>query len=192
MTRRTLGSLFARLVAGALCVLPGVSCGSAMLRTGRAPMFLVIDNLTADGQMVLRSDVVDDEGVALDDLGTAVIRSEAKNQSPDVPTSGLNAVTLNRYRVTFRRADGRNTPGVDVPFGFDGGITLTIQPGSSGSAVFQIVRQQSKVEPPLRNLRSGGGQLIISTIAEVTFYGRDQNGNEVMVSGNMDVQFADF
>ena len=28
---------------------------------------------------------------------------------------------MTRYRVEFRRTDGRNTPGVDVPYGFDGG-----------------------------------------------------------------------
>jgi len=32
----------------------------------------------------------------------------------------------------------------------------------------------------------------ISTIAEITFYGHDQNGNEVSVTGRMDVQFGDF
>ena len=37
-----------------------------------------------------------------------------------------------------------------------------------------------------------GGQGFISTIAEITFYGRDQNGNEVSVTGRIDVQFGDF
>jgi hypothetical protein len=38
----------------------------------------------------------------------------------------------------------------------------------------------------------GGGLGIITTIAEVTFWGRDQNGNEVTVSGNITVNFGDF
>ncbi|HYE86494.1 MAG TPA: hypothetical protein VEA16_09080 [Vicinamibacterales bacterium] len=190
MTTRILNSTSWRLIAGALCTFATASCGGDLLRTGRAPVFLVIQNLTAGGQAVLRSDVVDAAGIALDDLGSATITVVAKNQA--VPTTPLNAVTLNRYRVVYRRADGRNTPGVDVPYGFDGALNLTIQPAQLASAVFQIVRQQGKLEPPLRNLVNGGGQIVISTIAEVTFYGRDQNGNEVMVSGNMDVQFGDF
>jgi len=29
-------------------------------------------------------------------------------------------------------------------------------------------------------------------VAEITFFGRDQNGNELSVSGMMDVTFGDF
>ena len=39
---------------------------------------------------------------------------------------------------------------------------------------------------------SGGAQNVISTIAEVTFYGRDQAGNEVSVTGSISVNFSDF
>jgi len=38
----------------------------------------------------------------------------------------------------------------------------------------------------------GGGALIISTIAEVTFYGHDQVGNQVSVTGTISVNFADW
>ncbi len=43
---------------------------------------------------------------------------------------------------------------------------------------FDIVRHSSKSEPPLRNLVDNGGLQFIYTIAEITFFGRDQNGNE--------------
>jgi hypothetical protein len=128
------------------------------------------------------------------DLGRASIRLGLKNPgSASAPTlpSALNEITITRYRVNFRRADGRNTPGVDVPYGFDGGLTATI----SDSAVlvgFEMVRHQMKEEPPLRNMQNGGGSNIISTIAEITFYGRDQAGNEVSVTGTISVNFADF
>ena len=48
--------------------------------------------------------------------------------NPNGPTSN-NAITVNRYRVTYRRSDGRNTPGVDVPYAFDGAVTFTVEPG---------------------------------------------------------------
>ena len=37
-----------------------------------------------------------------------------------------------------------------------------------------------------------GGLQAFSTIAEVTFFGRDQAGNEVTLSGNITVSFADY
>jgi hypothetical protein len=190
MNRHTLSSTFARALAAVACLAVSASCGSEMLRTGRAPVYLVILDIAGTGGSIIRSDVVTAAGIALDDIGTANIGSEAKNQ--DAGTSPINAVTLTRYRVTFRRTDGRNTPGADVPYGFDGGLSVTIPAGGSAPVPFQIVRQQSKLEPPLRNLIGGGGLIVISTIAEVTFYGRDQNGNEIAVTGNMDVQFGDF
>ena len=58
------------------------------------------------------------------DLGQATMRVELKNPDLDAPTAPtpLNAITITRYHVEFRRTDGRNTPGVDVPYGFDGGV----------------------------------------------------------------------
>ena len=61
------------------------------------------------------------------DTLTATIRSNEKNPNADSLLTIINAVTLTRYHVDFRRTDGRNTPGVDVPFGFDGGLGVTIR-----------------------------------------------------------------
>jgi hypothetical protein len=55
-----------------------------------------------------------------------------------------------------------------------------------------MVRAQAKLEPPLRNLRAGGGAGLISTIADVTFYGKDQTGTDVSVTGSISVNFADW
>jgi hypothetical protein len=196
-----------RFVAAVVCALASSSCGSELLRTGRAPVILIVESLggsrgnaSTTFATPLLSDVqtiVDDSATIFNDLGRAVLRSELKNQSglllgTENPVSPLNAVTITRYRVNFRRSDGRNTPGVDVPFGFDGAASVTVQPGDSAEVVFDLVRHASKSEPPLRNLIAGGGLRFINTIAEVTFYGRDQNGNEVMATANIDVVFADF
>jgi len=118
------------------------------------------------------------------------LRVDAKN--PSVDTTLINAVTLTRYHVNFRRTDGRNTPGVDVPYPIDGGLGVTINAGETQDVAFEIVRHQAKLEPPLRNLVGVGGLGFISTIAEITFFGRDQNGNEVTATALMDVQFGDF
>jgi hypothetical protein len=57
---------------------------------------------------------------------------------------------------------------------------------------FEIVRHQAKLEPPLRSLAGFGGRLFISTLADVTFYGQDLAGNEIQVTGTMNVSFADY
>jgi hypothetical protein len=186
----------------ALAVLATASCGSELTRTGKAPAYLVIDQLAAAKGALpgtfatpLLSDVqtiVDGTPTVFNDLGRATIRAELKSPLGPTAATPLNAVTLTRYRVTFRRADGRNTPGVDLPYGFDGAVTATVSVGQSTQVVFDLVRHQNKLEPPLRNLINRGGLGFITVIAEVTFYGRDQAGNGVSISGSLDVQFGDF
>jgi hypothetical protein len=202
MTKRHLLSNVTRLAAAAVVAATSASCGGDLLRTGRSPAYLIIMGLQArpgGGTEVadnLLSDVADESGAIFNDLGVAVFRAELKDAgvfAPDATTpTAVNSITINRYRVTFRRADGRNTPGVDVPFGFDGAITATVAVGDERSVIFDLVRHAHKAEPPLRNLVQLGGQLIISTVAEITFFGRDQYGNEVTASGMMDVTFGDF
>jgi hypothetical protein len=98
-------------------------------------------------------------------------------------------VTITRYRVVYRRTDGRNTAGIDVPFPFDSSVTVTVS-ADGGSTGFQLVRVSAKQESPLRSLVTNPD--IISTIADVTFYGRDQAGNDVSVTGSIGVDFANF
>jgi hypothetical protein len=207
MSIRSHFSTVARLALGAAVAISSASCGGEMLRTGRSPVFLTIGAMTAQNgaldeeEAALHSDVQTFVEVTIsgtttrvptifDDGGTATIRVESKN--PSAETTALNSVTLTRYRVNFRRTDGRNTPGVDVPYGFDGGLGVTIAAGNQADVAFMLVRHQNKIEPPLRNMVGFGGLGFLSVIAEVTFYGRDQNGNEVTVTGNIDIQFGDF
>jgi hypothetical protein len=105
------------------------------------------------------------------------------------PTTN-NQVTVSRYHVSYRRSDGQNTPGVDVPFGFDGAVTTTIPANSTGTLTFQIVRQDAKLEQPLVELRQNS--TVISAIADVTFYGADQVGNDVSVTGSVLINFGNF
>ena len=198
-------------VVAALAALSS-TCGE-VARTGRSPVMLVIDSLEgASGAEpdafgnVLYSDVetIVENQVAgqtvqvptiYSDTARATFRLVLKNPgsatSPLGP-SALNEITLTRYHVTFRRADGRNTPGVDVPHAFDGAVTTTIPATGSGAAAVAVVRHQAKMEPPLSALQRGGAANMISTIAEVTFYGRDQAGNEISVTGLLSINFGDF
>lgn len=196
------------VLAAVACGLSVSSCAD-MARTGSGPSYLIMESVTASagGEGTFTANLLSDVQVLVNvqvgsatvrqptifnDLGRATIRAEMKNSlSPTAPTA-LHSITVNRYRVRFRRTDGRNREGIDVPFGFDGGTTATIPVGSSVAVNFDLVRHQAKLEAPLRALIGAGGQIFISTIAEVTFYGRDQAGNEVSITGSIDVQFGDF
>ena len=200
------------LVVSSIVTFTLISCGE-LVRTGSSPAFLVIDVLEAasgaepdDFRGVLNSDVetmvsevadgeASDAPAVFSDIGRVTLRLGLKNPgvsaTPLTPSS-LNEITVSRYRVTFRRADGRNTPGVDVPHPFDGGVTFTVRSDATAMATFAVVRHQAKLEPPLSRLRRGGGANVISAIAEVTFYGRDQSGNVAAVTGLLSVNFGDF
>jgi len=78
-------------------------------------------------------------------------------------------VTITRYHVDYVRSDGRNTQGVDVPYSFDGGVTFTVtesrpRPSRAGAGA-----GEARAAPHLA--ARAGGQIAISTIAQVTFYG---------------------
>lgn len=212
ITRESRGYRRGCLAVMLIAVAFAASCGD-VVRQGQSPAYLIIEGITAAsgarpdafgsvlssdvvtnvqttiaGQAVTVATIFEDPGqvevrLALKDIGTVI--------GATTPTAN-NRITINRYRVTYRRADGRNTPGVDVPYGFDGAVTAT--PGTTGSITFgfTLVRVQAKNEPPLRNLRNSGGASVISTIADITFYGRDQVGNDVAVTGSISVNFADW
>lgn len=202
-----------RLAIVAILVVAASSCGD-VVRSSRAPVLLVINQLTAAptggfganqfGGM-LHSDVIvnvttpppcttttpcptiySDSGqavlsIVLKDIGTTA--------SPASPTTN-NQVTINRVHVKYIRADGNNIQGVDVPYEFDGAVTGTVVGGANLPVTFEIVRHAAKEEPPLLALRTSAA--IITTIAQVTFYGTDTVGNAVSVMGQIQIDFANF
>lgn len=200
-----------KFVAPALLVAVATGCGD-VTNQGQAPVVVVVERLeaakgSAPGSLsgTLNSDVVVLKTTPapctttapcptiFNDIGEVELRVRSKD--PGVPglasnPSFLNAVTINRYRVEYVRPDGRNTPGVDIPYPFDSALTFTIPNDGTASAGFEIVRHVAKEESPLRALAFN--QNIIYTIAYVTFYGRDQAGNDVSVTANIGINFGDF
>ena len=168
---------------------------SDMVRTGQSSSYLVMTTLggapgtsTTFGP-VLQSDVLSDSGSIAQDSGQASFQLQMKDVQGAAPSPN-NAITLTQYHVEYVRSDGHNVQGVDVPFAFDGGINLTVT--DSGSINFTLVRIQAKLEAPLKALANHGGAQAISTVARVTFHGHDQTGREVSVTGNVEVDFADW
>jgi hypothetical protein len=183
-----------------------ILCGAGIMASchsnvteGRAASYPVIDFLRASsitkagaaGQFVsiLQSDV-ETKGSVFEDPGQVQMHIELKDITATGPTPNNN-ITFNHYRVVFRRTDGRNVQGVDVPYAFEGGVTFTVTSAGTTSG-FTLVRVQAKLEAPLITLAGGGGAIVISTIADVTFYGKDQTGTDVSVTGSISVNFADW
>jgi hypothetical protein len=168
------------------------ACSDA-IRTGQSPSYMILQSLTggANGTAVVQSDVISDTGSVVQDGGTATIQVALKDPLGSTPTE-VNSITITQYHVAYTRADGHNVQGVDVPFAFDSGVTQTIPAGGSGQVPFTLVRIQAKLEAPLKALVGHGGQQVISTIAQVTFFGHDQNGRDVSITGNIEVDFADW
>jgi hypothetical protein len=163
------------------------SCGD-VVRSSDAPVMLIVNSLTADGGNTATSDV-DSEGTVFSDSAAATLGVIMKDVSVVAPSTN-NAVTINRYRVEYVRADGRNVPGVDVPYSFDGTATMTIPAGGTATLSIEIVRHTAKLESPLVDLVTSGGAL--SMITRVTFFGTDQVGNDVAATGSMQITFGDF
>lgn len=198
-------------VAAVALLLGSVSCGNVDGH-GKGPVTVVIDSIQAasgadPGEMggFLLSDVqtlveqtVGSETVLVptifNDVAEATMHLIAKDvgngQNALAPTP-WNAVTINRYRIEYVRADGRNTPGVDVPHPVDGAVTVTLS-AQPTIVPFEIVRHQAKLEQPLRSLAGLGGRVFISTIAQITFYGVDQVGNPAQAKGTISVSFGDY
>jgi len=199
-------------VLTAACAAAGLAAGCGeVARSGRSPSQLVIVALEGSSGAeadafggTLSSDVVTlvervDGTVTqrvptiFGDSGRVTLRSILKDQGvPGNPAepSPLNAVTINRYRVEYVRADGRNTVGVDVPFPFDSAATFTVPADGEVSAGFTLVRITAKQESPLAALANSS--VFIQTIANVTFYGRDLAGNEVSITGSIGISFGNF
>jgi hypothetical protein len=196
-----------RLLGLAALLAATSSCGNA--RDGRSPMFLSIDALqgapgNAPGKFgsVLTSDIQSDVTSGADcttakpcstffnDVGQAVMHIVPKDiTNPGGPTSN-NDVTITRYHVSYRRADGHNTPGVDVPFGFDGAVTVTIGGSAATTVGFELVRLVAKEESPLVQLLTSNE--IITMFADVTFYGTDRAGNAISGMGTIQIDFGSF
>jgi hypothetical protein len=196
-----------RLFGLAVLLAAASACGKA--RDGQSPVFLSIDSLqaapgnapTTFGSFLLsdiQSDVTTGGGCTatspcatfFNDVGQAAMHIVPKDTTnPTGPTSN-NDVTITRYHVAYRRADGHNTPGTDVPFAFDGAVTVTIAGTAPTTVGFELVRVVAKQESPLVQLLTSNN--VITTFADVTFYGTDRSGNAISVTGTIQIDFGSF
>jgi len=195
----TSGMLRGGALVAALSFIGGCSAGT----TGDTTNTIVtvdsvqgISGLAAQAGDELFSDVCDNQGATPPNCTVAndsvQVNLTARPKEQLRASGQLNDVVFDRYRVTYVRADGRNLPGVDVPYSFDGATNFTVPLNGNSSKSFSVVRQQEKLQPPLANLRFGGGAIVFSAIAQIDLYGRDVAGRPIAVRAVLNVTFGDF
>lgn len=149
----------------------------------------------------LFSDICENEPP--DDLGCVVFNDDAlitfTNEFLQIgPGAGvgapnfINDIIVHRYRVDYFRPNGRNTPGVDVPFGIDGTMNVRVPVNGTGSGTIVVVRHEAKKEPPLEELVNGPSEGTLTAQAQIKFFGQDISGRTVSATGFLEIHFAEF
>jgi hypothetical protein len=139
----------------------------------------------------LQSDVVTNATIYADVAG-ATLRAETLDPAPLLGNSQFNDILVTRYTVSYSRTDGRNTPGVDVPYPFEGSLSALVKVGSTTAISFVVVREVAKLEPPLIGLVDGGAELVLQVTAKIDFYGHDMADREVKATGYLAIFFANY
>lgn len=190
MTRTLLTKITAR--AAMLAAAVGMAGCSANYSTGNSSSVLLII-AAINGGSPMKSDVLK-EGSIFNDQTELAIAVRFKNPNIETVPSIPNAVIIERYEVKYRRSDGKGVEGQDVPFAISGNVTAAFDVKTSGNdgLIIDVVRAQAKLEPPLRNLQSGGGAIIVTMFADIVLHGRTISGQPVTASGSLQIDFADW
>ena len=182
-------ALSVAVLGGLLCW----GCAADFVETSEANVILRIVRITGEsghdseeGDFIL-SDVTPN----FNDNATLEMEVIAKN--PRLPDPGIfNDVYVSQYEVRYVRSDGRAVEGVDVPFHITGNMATLVPVDGTASAAIVVVRHQAKDEPPLRNIRGGGGAILLTVMANITVFGHTTAGQAVQASGSLQISFADF
>jgi hypothetical protein len=143
---------------------------------------------------VLFSDVIvetEDSVYVQADLAVVELTAELMNPTPGIESSVYNNIMLDRYIVRFERSDGKNRPGVDVPYPIEGKLSALVEIGTSVKVSFVVVTINAKREPPLVNLVDGNDPEIKAT-AIIELYGHDLAKNKVKATGYLQVFFNNY
>jgi hypothetical protein len=181
-------------------------CGLGTATGDKAAVLMRIVNVEADaGGMnlgftsTLQSDVLwidpqdPTKSSIFPDIGRLTIMVEPKNPDLALVSPGYSDVVLERYEVVYKRTDGRNTEGVDVPFRITGPMAARAPVNATSLVTFEVVRHAAKLEPPLMNLAPGAGEnMIITCYAEITVHGRTISGQAVSDMKRLQITFANF
>ena len=126
------------------------------------------------------------------DIGFATMSCRLLAPASTMGASTWNDIAVTRYVVSYSRTDGRNTPGLDVPYPFEGNLSAVFKVGFSQEIAFVIVREVAKEEAPLIGLRTFGAEGVLQVTAKVEFYGHDMANKAVKATGYIPIFFANY
>jgi hypothetical protein len=161
--------------------------------------FLIINSLTgndlkgAAGSTTVFSDVLN-AGSVVNDSAVAEVNAQIYDPAKTADISYFNNVVVDQIDVEFKRTDGRNVEGVDVPYRFTQPMNWVIAVNTPGKIPFVLIRHVAKLEAPLLALREVPSQtFVLQLVAKVTVHGKDLGGHRVApVSGYLTVWCANF
>jgi hypothetical protein len=184
------------LVIAALAM---ASCNATENQSTSGSMLQIVsltgtDLLGKEGSTTVFSDVVTN-GSVINDNGVAELRA-----LPIDPFLSVKEITpymdvlIDQIDVEFKRADGRNTEGVDVPYRFSQPVSMRAQINLATKIPFVLIRHVAKMEAPLLALREvPSAEFVLQLIAVVTIHGKDLGGHRVApVTGYISVWCANF
>jgi hypothetical protein len=131
-------------------------------------------------------------GTVIADTATATFRVQSLDPAPVMGTSPYYDVMLDRYTVSYSRTDGKNNPGTDVPYPFEGSLSALVPLGATTQVAIVVVREAAKLEPPLIGLVDLGAEMVLTATAKIEFYGHDLANNKVKATGYLTVYFANY
>lgn len=189
-----------KLALSLTVLLPGLlllySCNAVENKTESASMLIVENVLGQDSAgkaaNYLQSDVRKTSGTVTADIATVTFRTQTLDPVPITGTSQFNDVMVDRYTVSYSRTDGKNTPGVDVPYPFEGSLSTLIRIGATTDVAVVVVREAAKMEPPLIRLVDIGAEQVLEATAKLEFYGHDLANHKVKATAYLTIFFANY
>lgn len=145
-----------------------------------------------EGSTTVFSDVIFENSI-INDNGVAALAAYPLDPLILEPSPYME-VMVDQIDIDFKRTDGRNVEGVDVPFRFTQPMSMLVPFGTGANIPFVLIRHAAKLEAPLLELREWVNQeKILQLVAIVTIHGKDLGGHRVApVTGNLSVWCANF
>jgi hypothetical protein len=147
------------------------------------------------GSTTVFSDVITN-GSIINDNGIALVQAAPLN--PLITGNEITAymdVMVDQIDVEFRRTDGRNVEGVDVPYHFTQPVSMLVSLSEAAVEIpFVLIRHVAKLEAPLIALRDvPSREFVLELVAVVTIHGKDLGGHRVTpVTGYVTVWCGNF
>ena len=191
MKLKIIGLIIAALVMAACNAVENDSTSGTMLEivslTGK-------DLEGKEGSTTVFSDVITNSSI-INDNGVAEV--QAAPLDPLISESAITAymnVMVDQIDVEFRRTDGRNVEGVDVPYHFTQPVSMLVSFTETVKIPFVLIRHVAKMEAPLLALREVPSRdYILQLVAVVTIHGKDLGGHRVApVTGYITVWCGNF